>query len=134
VILYEDGYIKLDYDPSTDVLYAPSPDIHKDELLYLYKAFSIIVDTLINYDIKYLLLDASYSQTTVSEEEYTIVMEQLVRDLGATRLQKLARVVSSSQMRELKATRYLHEAPDLFPYVLQNFTSKEAAEKWLKQK
>ncbi|MEJ8757121.1 hypothetical protein WG947_08945 [Pontibacter sp. H259] len=132
MILYKDGFLQLDYNPTTDVLYTPCPDIHADELLHLHKAFSIIVETLKSYNIKYFLLDASQSQTTVGEEEYFIVMEQLVQALKETPLLKLARVVSSSTMREHKAAQFMTESKHLFPYAIQNFTSKEAALYWLK--
>lgn len=133
MILYENGYIRLDYCPSTDILYAECPDIYEYDLLQLHQAFSIIVETIRGYDIKYFILDFTKTHINVSQEDYRVVMSQFARDLMTTRLQKLARIATRDTARENKVEEYAkkvkEETKSEIPF--RNFTSRAAATDWL---
>ncbi|MBC5772740.1 hypothetical protein H8S95_01580 [Pontibacter sp. KCTC 32443] len=131
--LYEDGFLKLSYDATYDILYVPCPHIQEFELLHIQKALSIVVETLISYDIKRFLFDSSNSQIDLPAEDHYHLIGQLIRGLMPSRLQKLARVGSTDTMRENSIERFLDnsEVQYTLPFKIQNFPSKAAAINWL---
>jgi hypothetical protein len=131
MILHEDGFLKLDYDANTDVLYVPCPDIQEFELLHIHKALSIVVDILTSYDIKRFLFDSSRSVININAAEYHQLLSQLTRGLVTSRLHKLARVVSADTDREQSIEKFLVQSKDNLPYEIQNFSSKTIALHWL---
>ena len=136
MILYQDGFIKLEYDPSTDVLYADCPDIQDFVLLQIHKAFDRIVSAVGAYDIKNLLIDFSKSKIDVSDEDYKMVLGQFVQDLMPTCVKRVARVVSRDAVREARlASLSVDLKKELKPaFVFRNFTSQSAALSWLSGK
>lgn len=133
MILYQDGFLTLDYDANTDILYVPCPDIKEYDLLLIQRALATVVETLISYDIKKFLFDCSQSRIEISEEDYQRMMGILVRGLMTSRLQKLARVVSAESERENRLELFMSSAKvqGLLPYDTQNFTNKTTALNWL---
>ena len=131
MILYEDGFLKLDYDANTDVLYVPCPDIQEFELLHIHRALAIVVDILISYDIKRFLFDSSRSLIEIRPEAHQQLLSHLTRGLLASRLQKLARVVSADISREESIAQFLMQSKAHLPYEIQNFRDKAVALDWL---
>ena len=133
MILYENGYIKLDYSPSTDILYAECPDIHEYDLLQLHRAFTIIVEAIRGYDIKYFILDFTKTSINISQEDYRVVMNQFARDLMTTRLQKLARIATMDAERENRVESYARQVKEETKSAIAflNFPSRAAATDWL---
>lgn len=127
------GLITLDYDPATDILATTMPDVREfgtEEVAY---CLNMIVDSIIGYDIKYLLLDASTSVINVEEEAYKAVSMKFGIDLLDSRLEKLARVGTADSKREEKAAKVsaeLREEVNL-PLEFQNFANREEAMIWL---
>jgi hypothetical protein len=136
VILFHNGYIVLECDAATSILYAACPDMKQEEMLHIYAPFSVMVKTLKEKHIPYLLLDASNSQLNMPQEDYKIILSQLCTDLASTSLQKLARLVSPDEKRESIFRQFLKEigSPNSMPYAIENFTSKQAAVAWLGKK
>lgn len=133
MILYDNGFIKLDYNPSTDILYVKCPDVQEMDLLYIYTAINIVVEAVANYDIKKCIVDASKTNMHVSSENHNIVMNHLASGLLATRLQKLARISSKDHAREERVKSYVKETEEeVKPAItFQNFTSRASATRWL---
>lgn len=131
MILYEDGFLKLDYDANTDILYVPCPDIQAFELLHIHTALAIVVDILASYDIKRFLFDSSKSLIDINPAEYHQLLAQLTRGLVTSRLQKLARVVSTDLVRERSIEQFLIQSKEHLPYEIQNFGNKTVALDWL---
>ncbi|MFD2246360.1 hypothetical protein [Pontibacter ruber] len=136
MILYEDGFLKLDYDATTDILYVPCPNIQEHDLLLVHKALSIVVEVMVSYDIKKFLFDSSKSLVDVSAEDYLKILGQLALGLTNSRLQKLARLVSADAMRENRIERFLLDTKVQLPlpYTIQNFSSRAVAVDWLLSK
>lgn len=133
MILYDNGFIKLDYDASTDILHVNCPDVYEHELLFIHQTIGVVLENLVNYNIKNFLLDTSNAGLDLSSESHGIVMTHLATGLVATRLQKFARIISIDTAREKRVeafvkTFYQEERPAI---EFQNFTSKTDAMKWL---
>ncbi|GAB3541467.1 hypothetical protein GCM10027443_40790 [Pontibacter brevis] len=133
MILYDNGFLKLDYNPSTDILYVQCPDVHEYDLLQIQQAFNIIIETVINYDIKKCILDTSKTKMNVGDENHSSVMQHLGRGLVTTRLQMLARIATKDTARERRVENYVRTVyAEVKPTgMFQNFTSKAAAVRWL---
>lgn len=133
MILYDNGFIKLEYEPSTDILYVRAPDVHEYDLLQIYQAFNIFIEAVTNYDIKKCILDTSETDMNVSDEDHRIVMRHLGSGLMATRLQKLARIATKDAAREKRVEKYVKQVYDEVKPAgtFKNFADKDAAIKWL---
>lgn len=133
MILHQSSIIKLEYNPTTDILEVEYPDLEKFMLSEIRHALTLMVETIRNYDVKRLLLDASKTSVNVSEEENTQLTLQLAKDLATTRLQKLARITPSNQYREIKAQENINQAKQsgAMPYLLESFTNRAIAIEWL---
>jgi hypothetical protein len=131
VILFEDGYIKLEYDPGTGVLQAPCPDIEYADLLNIHKAFTVVVKTIAQHNIRKFLLDASRSSIDVSDEDHLMVIVQFASDLMKTNLRQLARVKSIHPKREQRMELVLQQSQAKVPFVIANFDTKADALSWL---
>jgi len=105
MILYQNSLIILDYTPSSDILSVVWPNAEPYNLAEIRRTLDILVESIRNYDVKKLLIDAS--QTTVSSElneaEYKSIVIQFAHDLTKTRLQKSARITTSDKIREIKS-------------------------------
>ena len=133
MILYENGFIRLEYDSSTDMLYVDGPDVQEYALMRVYEASNIIVGAIGQYNIKRLLIDSSETVVDVSHEDYKVVMNQFTRDLMKTSLQKVVRVATSDTARESGVENYVKQVKGRAKTALafQNFTSRAAAIAWL---
>jgi hypothetical protein len=134
MILFKNTILNLDYNPATDVLEIGYPDLHDYLLPEIKHSINILIDTVKNYDVKRILLDSSKTTSTVSSEESREIAIYLAAGLMNTRVQKVARLQSSSSAIETTAQgniKHIKESQQL-PYQLQNFTSKAAAIEWLK--
>lgn len=133
MILFQSSIIKLDYTPATDILDVEYPDLHGFMLPEIKHNIDIMVDNIINYDVKKVLLDSSHTVVSVSAEESRDVATYLAAGLIKTRVQKVARVQSNNIVVETNAQgniQHIQEALPL-PFLLQNFTSKAEAMDWL---
>ncbi|WP_210466826.1 hypothetical protein [Rufibacter roseolus] len=83
-----------------------------------------------NYDIKRLLFDARETQVDVREEVFAPIISQFVQDLATTRVQKVARVISSSVFREHVVRKVFNN--NVLPIQFESFSEMEPAVEWLK--
>ncbi|QHL88889.1 hypothetical protein GU926_16215 [Nibribacter ruber] len=132
MIIFQNGLLTLDYEPSTDILFVEWPDIQAFVMPEIKQALQILVDHIKNYDIKRLLIDASKTNLEVQTEEYTVLLKEFGTNLMTTRLEKLARIQTGSGSRENSVQQARKETQ--FTVRLENFTNKEEALDWLKQK
>ncbi|WP_162056113.1 hypothetical protein [Pontibacter pamirensis] len=133
MILYENGFIRLEYDASTEMLYVDGPDVQEYALMRVYEASNIIVGAIGKYNIKRLLIDSSETVVDLCHEDYKVVMNQFTRNLMKTSLQKVVRVANRDAARESGVEKYVKQVnqrakPSL---AFQNFTSRAAAIAWL---
>lgn len=135
MILFENGIIKLDYFPATDILEVAYPDLYDFMLPEVLSSIDILVGNIINFDVKRVLLDSSLTVVAVSDEKSRRITAHLAAGLVRTRLQKLARVQSASPVVEATAQGNIKHVRDTLslPFELQNFTCKSGAVDWLKE-
>lgn len=133
MILEQTSVITLDYNPATDILQVDYPDMVEFHLTQIEHSLKLMVNAIINYDVKKLLLDASKTSIEASKEENTAVTMQLAADLYKTRLQKVARIQPTNVQRETIAQENINQIKQsgLLPYQLRTFTNKPDAIAWL---
>lgn len=136
MVLYENGFIRLDYDSSTGIMCATCPDIQEFVLLQIHQAFTTVKDTIAKHDIKKLILDCRNTTIGVSDEDYAMVMYQFVLDLTTTPLQQFARILTINAEKESRLRYYAREmGAEIKPaFAYRNFKTKAEAEDWLKEK
>ena len=122
-------FIRLDYNPTTDVLLIDWPNMHDYSLPEVKYIIDEIVETVKHYDIKRILTDTRQSVITVDSAEYAGIINQLALDLANTRLQKFARITTPDPNRE----RIARDAAALVVGAIQykGFENSEEAIKWL---
>ena len=129
MILFQNGLIKLNYDPATDILSVDMPHISYDMASDFKRALDIVVENIRNYDVKKLLVDARKSIIEIDPDIYAAVVADFSRQLSTTRLQKGARVVSENNQREEIVQKSVEEEqPGL---VYRTFTDASEAIAWL---
>lgn len=132
MIIYQNSIITLDYNPATDILSVALPDIQAHSVSEVERCLGIIVEHVISYDVKKILLDSSKAVVEVGDEAYRSLILQFSMELLKTRLQKIARIGTPVASQEHRANRVAEEIHQLKPTVAyQNFTGKGAALDWL---
>lgn len=133
MILFDNSLVKLDYNPTTDILEVAYPDLQEYLLADVKISFDNLVENIMSYDVKRVLLDSSQTIVSVSTEKSREITTHLVAGLSKTRLQKLARLQSSSPFVESTADGNIRhvKATLSLPFDFQNFTSRAEAVEWL---
>lgn len=133
MILHHNSLIKLEYSPATDILQVNYPDLYSYQLAEVRHSLSIMVDTIRNYDVKRLLLDASVTSIHISDEENSELNINLAAELSKTRLQKVARIHPLSPTRETIAQNNIDMMlrSGLISYQLRTFSNRSQALIWL---
>ena len=135
MILFENSVVRLDYDPTTDVVVVEYPDLHDYLLPEIKYSIDKMVEVIRNYDIKHLLLDSTRTVFSVGEEQSKEVAMYLAAGIMKTRVQKVARVQSPVEAVEKRAQgniKHIQESQPL-PFKLQNFTDSSVALEWLNE-
>jgi hypothetical protein len=132
-MLIHNGIIKLDYNPATDVLVTSMPDIKQFELSEVSFCLGLIVESIINYDIKFLLLDSSKSVIEIDANAYKAISTRFAMDLMRTRLKKIARLQTTDAIREEKSGKIATELKQELnlPIQFKNFDNPAEAMDWL---
>ncbi|RNI24083.1 hypothetical protein [Rufibacter latericius] len=127
--IYTSGFLNLEYDPATDIMSVSFPPVSDILVPEISSSFGIIVEHVRNYDSKKLLFDARDTQVDVGEEVFAPVIAHFVKSLTSTRVQKIARIISSSHFRE-HVVRKVFKGNKL-PIQFQSFTEVAPAISWL---
>ncbi|KAA3439772.1 hypothetical protein [Rufibacter hautae] len=130
MIIYNSAFLTLDFDPSVDILSVTMPPVNDILVPEINRSFAIIVENVRNYDIKRLLFDARETRVDVQEEVFAPVITQFVLDLATTRVQKVARVSSTSVFREHVVSKVFNN--NVLPIQFESFSEIEPAIEWLK--
>jgi hypothetical protein len=93
-------FLKLDYNPGSDVLFLEWPNMHDYTLSEVKYIIGEVVDAVKGYDVKHILADTRQSQVTIPMEDYALILQNLAMQLAATRLQKFARLQTTDPERE----------------------------------
>jgi predicted HAD superfamily phosphohydrolase YqeG len=123
--------IKLDYDPTKDILYVEWPDFEYYSLLELQQILKTVLDTIRHYDINYLMLDARTTVIDISEADYDQIASKFAQDLMQTRIKKVARLITSNAVRE-RQVEQVREKTKL-SVEFKTFDTVDNALNWFKQ-
>ncbi|GGG16152.1 hypothetical protein [Pontibacter amylolyticus] len=93
-------FLKLDYNPTYDVLFVEWPNMHDYTMPEVSYIIDEVIDAVRSYDVKRILTDTRQSKVTVPLEEYAKVVNQLALQLATTRLQKFAKLNTRDADRE----------------------------------
>jgi hypothetical protein len=129
MILYQNGLIRLDYNPATDILFVDMPSVSYGSVPEFRRALDLIVENVRTYDVKKLLVEARKSIIDMPHDEYMVLVTKFGRDLKATRLIKGARVVSDNPEREKIVKQVVNSLEPTFQF--KTFTQTADAENWL---
>ncbi len=99
-MIIPNNLIKLDYDPTKDILFVEWPDFKYYSLSELHHILKNILDTIRHYDINYLMIDARTTAVGISEKDYNQIASKFAQDLMLTRIKKVARLSTPSFRRE----------------------------------
>ncbi|WP_210462829.1 hypothetical protein [Rufibacter roseolus] len=125
MIIYENGFVKIHYDPAEDIMFATLPQIDNSLFTEVRRSYDIVVDHVKSYDVKKLLIDASQTQVKVPEEVLLPIFSHFIKGLSSSRLQRLARIISSNISRErIIELTFMHTSP---PFQYEGFPHSHQA-------
>ena len=130
MIIFKNGFIRLDYDPASDILSFAMPSVNDVVMPEMRRCLGVIVEHVRNYDVKKVLLDARETDIGVGQEIYGPVIAEFYRGLAATRLRKVARLVAPGSPRERIIRGVLEDIH--FPMEVRAFAEAASALEWLK--
>lgn len=135
MILLQNSILRLEYDPATDILQVRYPDLQRYHMSEIKHSLQIMVQTIRNYDVRKLLLDARTTSVEIDDEENRQLTMELTAMLSATRLAKVARLQPFDPENEERAQRNIEEArkTGALSYEVATFATPAAALKWLKE-
>lgn len=122
-------FIKLDYNPTTDVLFVEWPNMHDYTLPEIEFILEELVNTVKYYNVRRILADSRKSKITLRDDAYAQVVNQLVQMLNATHLEKFARLVTTEANRESIANNAATLLNGSIQY--QSFANTDVAIAWL---
>ncbi|RNI21859.1 hypothetical protein [Rufibacter latericius] len=137
MILYQNGLLQLDYEPATDVLHVTLPSAHLFGVSELQRSLDTIASYIQSYDVKKLLLNSSNTVLhDLDDASYREVVAKFFTDLKRTRLQRIARVGTSTASHEDRSARITSTLKqELYaPFVLETFPNEGKAFQWLLEK
>ncbi|MFC6996849.1 STAS/SEC14 domain-containing protein [Rufibacter roseus] len=120
--------LHLEYDPTRDILFVEWPNFNQYALPELHYILDSLVETIRNYDISNLLVDARNTVVAINTQQYEEISGQFAKALVSTRLKKLARIVTDSTVREKQVQNFGKQAN--FSFEIQSFASQEEAMAW----
>ena len=129
MIIFKNGFICLFYEPATDILSFEMPNVDNVVMPEMERSLNIIVEHTRNYDVKRILLDARNTDIWVEDKEYSGIIAAFYRNLAATRVQRVARIVKPDSKRESIVNKVLDAA--VLPMQVQRFTEELSARGWL---
>jgi predicted transcriptional regulator len=133
MILLENSILQLEYSPATDILRVRYPDLQRYHLSEIKHSLQVMVETIRNYDVRRLLLDASTTSVEIDDAQNRQLTLELASMLAKTRLLKVARVRPFVDEDETRAQQNIEAArkAGLFTYEVGTFTSQADAIAWL---
>jgi hypothetical protein len=127
--LDSDSFIKLEYDPTHDILFGYCPDFTSMNMVETNQAFQEVVKTLLQHGITKLMIDSRLSYMDVSLHQHKAVLELFALNLYSTKLQKFARIMTEDEERESSVLQVVDEGNIAFAF--QNFKDIPSAVEWL---
>lgn len=128
-MLIPNKFLKLDYNPTQDILYVEWPNMHDYTLPEVQYIINEVVEAVRNYDIKRILTNSRQAAVSIPMADYAKVINQLAMELSTTRLQKFARLQSPDSDRNTIASNAASLVVGSIAY--RSFENEEEAVAWL---
>lgn len=122
--------IKLDYDPTKDILFVEWPDFEYYALTELHLILKNVLETIRHYDINYLLIDARTTVVGISDKDYNQIALKFAQELMQTRLKKAARLSTHNRNRETQVEQIKEKAK--LSVEFETFDTVDEALTWFK--
>lgn len=123
--------VKLEYNPSTDVLLFDWPNFTNFTLSEADYVLDTVLETIRSYDVKYLVIDTRKGELEIERSLYKQIKFNFVMGLRRSRLKKLARIIIHETFREELLKKVAKEA--CFEVPVANFSRIEDALIWLNE-
>jgi hypothetical protein len=133
MILHSDRYFEHLYDVKLDMVSVKWPTIESIYLPEILNSVSILVQNVINYNIRNMLVDASETKLLADYNDADKVVNMFVDGLAKSRLEKLARIESVNLDREIMLKLLASELNSKYNYETRFFNDYSSAFKWLEQ-
>jgi hypothetical protein len=133
MILHSDRYFEHLYDVKLDMVSIKWPTIESIYLPEILNSVSILVENVINYNIRNMLVDASDTKLLADYEDADKVVHLFVDGLAKSRLEKLARIESVNVDREIMLKLLASEMNNKYNYETRFFNDYSSAYKWLEE-
>ncbi|MFT2009105.1 hypothetical protein ACMA1I_10560 [Pontibacter sp. 13R65] len=130
MIIFKNGFVTLEYAPASDILSFEMPNVDDIVMPEMKRSLTIIVEHVRNYDVKRILLDARQTCVLVDDNSYAQIISDFYRDMMATRVQKIARLITPDSIRERVVKKLLDNTN--LSIEVQWFTEVGSAVEWLK--
>ena len=101
------------------------------DVLEFRQSIDKVIETIKNYHCRNLLIDASEAIIALEDEVLTAALSDFATKIGQTGIKKVARIITSSQIREEKVQAIRDEI--VLPFEIYDISSREQALHWLKE-
>lgn len=123
------NYIRLDYNPTTDVLIAELPVFGHYIVSEMKFILSQITQAVIHYNVKYLITDSRGKIQDIPDSTYKEVVFGFAQELMTTNLKKIARLADIESSKQDAAEEI--KLAIGFPIPIKHFYSKEDCFEWI---
>src|SRR5688572_6851143 len=133
MILEKDSLLNFNYDTTTHILSVRYPDLTGTPIPQIKNSLDKLYRNVVNYDVKKLLLDIRSGVKGVTETQYQELVNDFLKQLSQTRLEKVARILPENPAREYLVEHYAQVLrKDIsVNFKDQNFANKAEAVAWL---
>ena len=101
------------------------------DVLEFRQSIDKVIETINNYHCRNLLIDASEAIISLEDEALAAALSDFATKIGQTGIKKVARIITSSQIREEKVQAIRDEI--VLPFEIYDISSREQALHWLKE-
>ena len=131
MILHADRYFEHVYDVKHDLVCIKWPTIETMYLPEILNSVKVLVENIINYNIRHLLIDATETKAHSSQEDANKVVKALLNGLQKSHLEKLARVEAAIPERESVLKLMIPEVATSVNFEISFFKDMASALNWL---
>ena len=131
MILHTDRYFEHVYDVKHDLVCIKWPTIETIYLPEILNSIKVLVENIINYNIRHLLIDATETKAHSSQEDANLVVKTLLTGLQKSHLEKLARVEPPIPERESVLKLLIPEVATSVNFEISFFKDMASALDWL---
>ncbi|MFC5272356.1 hypothetical protein [Adhaeribacter terreus] len=135
MILEKDSLFDFNYDTKTHILSVKYPDLTGIPLSQIRNSLDKLCRNVVNYDVKKLLLDIRSGVKGVTETQYKELVNEFLKQLSHTRLEKIARILPDNPARQYLVQHYAQilQKDISVRFKDRSFSNKAEALAWLEK-